>query len=87
MLRGCTLVRHRNVAVRECAACHLEALVDSMGTARLLCCKKDIMSNFLSAVSRLPQDSSQEVRWAARIFTRLFVCSSTLVRAPYSSQH
>ncbi|KAJ8366121.1 hypothetical protein SKAU_G00149520 [Synaphobranchus kaupii] len=73
MLRSCTPassmkallnggLRHHNVAVRECAACHLEALVDSMGTARLLCCKKDIMNNFLSAVSRLPQDSSQEVR-------------------------
>ncbi|XP_064170058.1 uncharacterized protein LOC135242731 isoform X3 [Anguilla rostrata] len=55
-------LRHRNVAVRECAAHQLEALVESMGTARLLCCKKDIMNSFLSAVRRMPQDSSQEVR-------------------------
>ncbi|KAG9330166.1 hypothetical protein JZ751_027049 [Albula glossodonta] len=73
MVRGCTHtrimkalleggMRHRNVAVRECAARHLETLVESMGAARLLCYKKEVVDSFMTAIYRMKQDASQEVR-------------------------
>lgn len=58
----------RNAAVRHCNARQLLALVETVGTASLLSLKKGVLSNFLSAVSRLPRDASQDVRWVARLY-------------------
>ncbi|KAJ8341914.1 hypothetical protein SKAU_G00342050 [Synaphobranchus kaupii] len=51
-----------NVAVRECASRHIKALFKSMGTTGLLCCRMGDMDSFLSAICRMCQDTSQEVR-------------------------
>ncbi|KAJ8341912.1 hypothetical protein SKAU_G00342030 [Synaphobranchus kaupii] len=51
-----------NVAVRECAARHIKAIFKSMGTTGLLCCRMGDMDSFLSAICRMCQDTSQEVR-------------------------
>ncbi|KAJ8368629.1 hypothetical protein SKAU_G00086570 [Synaphobranchus kaupii] len=51
-----------NVAVRECAARHIKALLKSMGMTGLLCCRMGDMDSFLSAICRMRQDTSQEVR-------------------------
>ncbi|KAJ8371400.1 hypothetical protein SKAU_G00114280 [Synaphobranchus kaupii] len=60
-----------NVAVRECTARHIKALFKSMGTTGLLCCRMGDMDSFLSAICRMRQDTSQEVR----------TCGKKLIRA------
>ncbi|XP_064174537.1 TOG array regulator of axonemal microtubules protein 2-like isoform X1 [Anguilla rostrata] len=73
MLRSCSPARcmkallkgglsDRNAAVRACAARQLAALVEFVGAPHLLTFTKKLLNDFLSAVSRLPQDASQEVR-------------------------
>ncbi|XP_028994743.1 TOG array regulator of axonemal microtubules protein 1 isoform X2 [Betta splendens] len=77
MVQHCTPIRsinalltgglgHLNAVVRKCTAQHLANLVERVGAARLLSGGKDLTDRILPAVTKLSQDSSQEVRYFGR---------------------
>nr|XP_019964582.1 PREDICTED: crescerin-1-like [Paralichthys olivaceus] len=57
---------HLNAMVRKCTSQHLANLVEKVGAARLLSGGKDHNERILPAVTKLAQDSSQEVRHFGR---------------------
>ncbi|KAJ8246467.1 hypothetical protein GJAV_G00268150 [Gymnothorax javanicus] len=71
-------LRHHNATVRHCAARHLLALVQNMGTAHLICRQKDILDNLLSAASRLPLDASPLVRFCGRQILEVLMTDQVL---------
>ncbi|XP_072314341.1 TOG array regulator of axonemal microtubules protein 1 [Eucyclogobius newberryi] len=57
---------HLSAVVRKCTAQHLANLVDKVGAARLLSGGKELTDRILPAISKMSQDSSQEVRYYGR---------------------
>ncbi|XP_035024069.1 TOG array regulator of axonemal microtubules protein 1 isoform X1 [Hippoglossus stenolepis] len=57
---------HVNAVVRKFTAQHLANLVEKVGAARLLSGSKDVTERILPAVTKLTQDTSQEVRYFGR---------------------
>ncbi|CAB1455127.1 unnamed protein product [Pleuronectes platessa] len=57
---------HVNAVVRKFTAQHLANVVEKAGAARLLSGNKDVTERILPAVTKLTQDTSQEVRYFGR---------------------
>ncbi|XP_060939071.1 TOG array regulator of axonemal microtubules protein 1 [Limanda limanda] len=57
---------HVNAVVRKFTAQHLANVVEKVGAARLLSGSKDVTERILPAVTKLTQDTSQEVRYFGR---------------------